>query len=108
MPKEEEKPMSEKLVMFKMMLIAGVSVVVLIMGYSAFSTIHTDQTAIRKAQIESSVDAKETAQAKSLEAKALADRAMFDQMSAKEAAQAKTAEAKALVDKAMFEQMAKK
>lgn len=82
MPKEE-KEMSDKemtLQIWKMALIAGVSVAALIMGHLIFSTIHTDNTALQKAQIESSAAAREIAQSKYLEAKALSDKAMFEQM----------------------------
>lgn len=63
-----------------MVLAAIVGVVVLIIGYNIFNTIHSDQTAILKAQIDSSVNAKEAAQARYMEAKALSDKAMFEEM----------------------------
>lgn len=83
MPEEDTMEMSEKEVtirVWKMVLISIVSVVGLIIGYNVFSTVHNDQTALIKAQIDSSPAAKEAAQARYLEAKALSDRAMFEHM----------------------------
>jgi hypothetical protein len=80
MPKEEEKQMSETVHIWKMVLTAIVCMTALIVGYQVFSTIHSDQTALHKAQIESTPAAAEAAKARYLEAKALSDRAMFEQM----------------------------
>ena len=77
---KEKEQMSETHAIWKMILIAIVSVVGIITGYCVFDTIHKDQTVIRKAQIESTPDAKDAAQARYLEAKALSDKAMFEQM----------------------------
>ncbi len=75
--------MSDKEVLikiWKMALISIVSGVALIAGCNVASTVHTDQTALAKSQIESTPAAREAAQARYLEAKALSDRAMFEQM----------------------------
>jgi hypothetical protein len=80
MPEEEEPEMSDTLRIWKMILITGVSGLALILAYNVFSTLHADQTAILKAQIESTPTAAQAAQARYLEAKALSDRAMFEQM----------------------------
>ena len=72
--------MSETVYIWKMVIIAIVSGLALILSYNVFSTLHADQTAILKAQIESTPVAAEAAKARYLEAKALSDRAMFEQM----------------------------
>lgn len=79
MPQEEEV-MSETLRIWKMVLISIVSGLSLILAYCTFSTLHADQTALIKAQIDSSPNAKDAAMARSIEAKAHADQAMFEQM----------------------------
>lgn len=85
MPEEEEevKEMTDKEMYVKIwtrVLTAAVSVVVLIIGYNIFSTIANNSATITRAQIESTPVAAEAAKARYLEAKALSDRAMFEQM----------------------------
>jgi outer membrane murein-binding lipoprotein Lpp len=72
--------MSESTYVWKIVLIAFVCVSTLIAGSCTIATIHSNQTSINKAQIESSQLSKDAAQARYLEAKALADRAMFESM----------------------------
>ena len=81
MPEEEKEQVSETIRIWKMVLTTGIGLVALILGYCVFSTIHADSTALQKAQIDSTPLAKDAAQARYLEAKALSDRAMFEQMS---------------------------
>lgn len=83
MPKEEEPQVetSETIRIWKMVLTAMFMGLTLILGYCVFSTIHADSVAIQKSQIDSTPLAKEAAQARYLEAKALSDKAMFEQMS---------------------------
>ncbi len=80
MPEKEKEQMSETIKIWKMVLTSVVSVVAIITAYNVFSTVHNDQTALHKAQIEATPGAREAAQARYLEAKALSDRAMFEQM----------------------------
>ena len=85
MPKEKKVPykMNENemhVKIWKYITLSLVSTVMLIVGYNVFSTIENNRTAIIKSQIESTPAGKEAAQARYLEAKALADKAMFDQM----------------------------
>lgn len=85
MPEEEEEmhEMSEKEMYVKIwtrVLAAVVSVAMMIIGYNVFSTVANNSAAITKAQIEGTPIAAEAAKARYLEAKALSDRAMFEQM----------------------------
>lgn len=80
---EEEKKMSEhevQLRIWKMVLITIAVGVTSIVGCNMVQTIHTNYTTLVRSQIESTPIAKEAAQARYLEAKALSDRAMFEQM----------------------------
>ena len=82
MPKEEEPEMetSETIRIWKMVLLTAMSGLVLILGYCAFSSIHGDQANLTKLQFEASPAAREATQLRYLEAKALSDKAMFEQM----------------------------
>lgn len=85
MPEEEEevKEMSEKEMYVRIWTTAFATifgVAALIIGYNVFATVNTNQALIQKAQIESTPNAAQAAQARYLEAKALSDRAMFEQM----------------------------
>lgn len=82
MPEEEKEEMSETIRIWKMVLTAMFLGLSLILGYCVFSTIHADNMALQKSQIDSTPLAKEAAQARYLEAKALSDKAMFEQMKA--------------------------
>lgn len=83
MPKEEEPQVetSEAIRIWKMVLTTAFVGLAMILGYCVFSTIHGDNVALQKSQIDSTPLAKEAAQARYLEAKALSDKAMFEQMS---------------------------
>lgn len=81
MPEEkEEVVMSDTVRIWKMVLTAGAFLAALIVGHSIFTTVYTARAAIQKAEIESSPMARDAAQARYLEAKALSDRAMFEEM----------------------------
>lgn len=85
MPEEEEevKEMSEKEMYVRIWSTAFATVfgvVALIIGYNVFSTISTNQALIQRAQIDSTPNAAAAASARYLEAKALSDKAMFEQM----------------------------
>jgi outer membrane murein-binding lipoprotein Lpp len=83
MPKEEIE-MSEKevqLKIWKMVLTTVVAGTALISGCNIVTTIQSNQTSLLKAQVESTPLARDAAQARYLEAKALSDRAMFEEMS---------------------------
>jgi len=85
MPEEEEEvqEMSDKEMYVKIwtrVLAAVLSGLVLILAYNTFSTITNNSAAITKAQIESTPNAAVAAQSRYLEAKALSDKAMFEQM----------------------------
>lgn len=71
---------SEAIRIWKMVLVTAMSGLVLVLGYCAFSSIHADQANLAKLQFESSPAAKEATQLRYLEAKALSDKAMFEQM----------------------------
>ena len=80
---EEVMEMSDKemyIRIWKMALITVAVGAVSIAGCNVVQTVHTNQTALVKAQIDSTPLAKDAAQARYLEAKALSDRAMFEQM----------------------------
>lgn len=79
-PKEEEKPMSENIMFWKMMLIAAVVMGTVITAACTYTSINENRTVLLKAQIESSQASKEAYQARYMAAKAEADRAMFEQM----------------------------
>jgi hypothetical protein len=85
-PAEREKEaveMSERemqIRIWKMVLITIAVGTFSVAGCNVAQTVHNNQTALVKAQIDSTPLAKDAAQARYLEAKALSDRAMFEQM----------------------------
>ncbi len=80
MPEEEKEVMSETIRIWKMFFISAVALVTLMTGSCTYTAIDNNRTALSKSQIDSTPLAREAAQARYLEAKALSDRAMFDQM----------------------------
>lgn len=80
MPEEEKEVMSENVRIWKMVLIAGCCLATTWIGSCTYTSIDNNRTSLIKSQIDSTPAAKDAAQARYLEAKALSDRAMFEQM----------------------------
>lgn len=80
---EEEKEMDEKamlLKVWKMVLITIATGAALIAGCNVASTVHNNQTELLKIQLQSTPAAVEASKSRYLEAKALSDKAMFEEM----------------------------
>lgn len=73
--------MSDMVRIWKMILLSVIGIAALVVGYNIFETVHADQTALIRAQIESTPNAAIAAQARAAEAKAMSDKAMFEEMS---------------------------
>ena len=72
--------MSDDVRIWKLVVTGVFSVTGLIVMSIGFNTVHTDQTELAKIQIESTPVARDAARARAEEAKALSDKAMFEEM----------------------------
>lgn len=77
---EKEEVMSDDVRIWKLVVTGFVSIAGLIVMCVGFNTIHNDQTELAKIQIQSTETAAIAAQARAAEAKALSDKAMFEEM----------------------------